>query len=101
MATYKIGDPKGMDVIKRNVAFYDKTREILTRRCRVPDCNYVISSLEESFGVPEVGSVCSLCYYMYQALQSPGLKRPFYFLNLHEQWMKDKDDWKRRDRLGL
>ena len=98
---WKLGEPGATEVIIRNVAFYDKIRTILTRRCRAPGCGYVISSIEESYGVPEYGSVCHVCYEMYQALQSPRLKNLFYFMNLHEQWKKEKDDWRRRDRLGL
>jgi hypothetical protein len=104
---WKIGEPGSIEVIKANVAFYDKVRTILTRRCKAPDCGYVISSIEESFAVPGVGSVCGVCYHMYEALTGtriydlPGLKNPYYFRNLHEQWAIEKSDPKRRDRLGL
>jgi hypothetical protein len=105
---WKIGEPGAIEVIKRNVAYYDKMRRILIRRCRAPNCGYVISEkIEESFAVPGVGSVCGVCYHMYEALTGtriydlPGLKNPYYFRNLHEQWVMEKSDPKRRDRLGL
>lgn len=101
MKTWKIGDKGANEVIQANVAFYDKVRAVLSRRCKVPDCGYVISSLEESFSVPEYTLVCGVCYHMHEALQHPGLKNVFYFRNLHQDWKKDRDDPRRKDRLGL
>lgn len=104
---WKLGELGAAEIIKTNVAFYDKIRTILTRRCKAPDCGYVISALEESFTVPGVGSVCGVCYYMHEALLAgpqyglPGLKNPYYFRTLHEQWVREKSDPKRWDRLGL
>lgn len=88
-----------IEIMRRNLRAYDRVRTILTRRCKVPDCGYVISSLEESFAVPKIGEVCGVCYHMFQALQSPGLRLKWYFFNLHEEW--EKDQTKRRDRMGL
>jgi len=98
---WKLGEFGADIVVKANVAFYDKIRTILTRRCKAPDCGYVISALEDSFAVPGVGSVCGACYHMYEALSSPSLKNPYYFRMLHEQWVREKSDPKRWDRLGL
>jgi rubredoxin len=104
---WKIGESGATEVIKANVAFYDKMRRILTRRCKAPDCGYVISAADESFALPGIGSVCGVCYFMYEALMGipsyglPGLKNPYYFRSLHEQWVMEKSDPKRRDRLGL
>lgn len=98
---WKKGDPGAEQVMKDNVAFYDKVRSILTRRCKVPDCGYTISSIENSYSVMGVGEVCGVCYWMDFALQSPGLKNIFYFKRLHDQWVADNNDKNRRDRLGL
>lgn len=98
---WKIGDPGAEQVMKDNVAFYDKVRSILSRRCKAPGCGYVLSSIEQSFSIIGIGEVCGVCYWMDFALQSPGLKNIFYFKRLHDQWESDKNDKNRRDRLGL
>ena len=102
---WKIGEPGAEEVIKQNVAYYDKMRRILISRCRAPNCGYVVSAkVEERFAVPGVGSVCGVCYYMYEALtgmrmyELPGLKNPYYFHNLHEQWVREKSEPKRWER---
>lgn len=87
--TWRLGSPGVEAVMRTNCAFYDKVRTILTRRCKVPDCGYVISSIEECFSLPEIGDVCALCYHMYQALSNPGLKNPFYFKQHHAAWVKE------------
>lgn len=88
---WKLTDPEAQRVMKENVAVYDKLRTILSRRCPVPDCGYMLTSVEgfESYGLPGYGDVCALCYHMYHALQGPGMKSPFYFRQLHDQWLKD------------
>lgn len=99
---WKLTDPEAQAVMKRNCAVYDKLQEILSRRCQAPLCNYMLSSMQaEQFGVPGFGDVCALCYYMYQALQSPDMKNKFYFRQLHEQWVKDNTPEKPRwEKLG-
>ena len=98
---WKLGESGAQEIILKNVRFYDKIRTILTHRCKAPNCGYMISALEDSFAVPGIGSVCGVCYHMYEALLSPGLKNPYYFRALHEQWAREKSDPKRWDRLGL
>lgn len=91
------------ETIRRNLVFYDRVRHTLERRCRVPDCNYVVSSRQEDpdYALPEFASVCGACFYMHEALQHPKLKNIFYFRRLHEAWKKEMNDPKRNDRLGI
>ena len=92
-----------LDIIKRNVGFYDRVRGILSRRCKVPDCGYTISSRGEegSFALPEFPEVCELCFHMHYALQSADMRNKYYFRNLHDEWRREQNDPKRKDRLGL
>jgi hypothetical protein len=102
---WKLSDPEAQEIMRENCAFYDKIRGILSKRCAVPDCDYVISSLrveESDFVLPGFGNVCGLCFYMHYALQHPGLRDIYYFRKHHEQWMKDNEgNQKGRDRMGL
>jgi hypothetical protein len=104
---WKLDDPEAQKAMIENCAFYDKIRDIFPKRCAVPDCGYVLSSLrtEEGGGefvLPGFGNVCGLCFYMHYALQHPGLKDVFYFRKHHEQWLKDNEgNQKGRDRMGL
>lgn len=99
---YKITDPEADAIIQKNCKVYDKIRAVLSRRCKAPDCGYMISSLEESFGVPDFGEVCGVCFHMYHALQSPFLSNKFYFRDHHDQWKKELAEFKAmRRRLGL
>ena len=98
---WKLGEPGAAEVILKNVADYDRVRGILPRRCKVPDCGYVIANLtgQEMLELPEFGPVCGVCYYMHSALQSIGLKSPYYFRNLHQEWKREQKEG--RGRMGL
>jgi hypothetical protein len=98
---WKFDDPAAAKVIAKNVADYDKMRTVLPRRCKVPDCGYVIAALtgNEIYELPEFGMVCGVCYHMHTALQAPGLKNIYYFRHLHEAWKRERDQG--RGRMGL
>lgn len=88
--------------IKSNLVTHDYIRTVLSRRCGVKDCRFVIKSTKESFALPHFSDVCEVCYHMWYALKSPALKNMDYFVQLHDKWQKDIDDSQRkRDRLGL
>lgn len=98
----KITDPQADAIIRENCKVYDRIRAILSKRCGAPDCGYMLSSLEESFAVPDFGAVCGVCYHMYHALQAPGLANKFYFRQLHDQWKEEIKEFRAtRRRLGL
>ncbi len=100
-----------------NVYECDRLRRILSSRCRI--CDYVLSRDERAvrelvFICNEADcdcknmygaishQVCNLCYDMFHALYiNYGLKIANYFKNLDEKDKKDREDPRRRDRLGL
>ncbi len=78
-------------LMKANLATHDYARTILTRRCGVEDCRFVIKSTKESLALPHFSDVCEVCYYMWHALKNSLLKNANYFIQLHDQWKKDND----------
>lgn len=100
---WRVWSTEEIEIMKRNCAFYDKIRGILSRRCKLPDCGFVVSSRagDPIFSLPDFADVCEVCFTMHTALQHPGLKSIFYFRNLHQEWKREQNDPKRRDRLGL
>lgn len=99
----KLGTPEADDIMKSNVAFYEKAREIMKRRCK--NCDYVIGTMPTAtFEVPGLGEVCDACHDIYRSLTGPHLKDVMYFRNLHTDWVKENDPaeiQRRKDRLGL
>jgi hypothetical protein len=98
---WKFDDPEATKVIAKNVADYDRMRMILPRRCKVPDCGYVIAALtgQDIFELPDFGPVCGVCYHMHAALQAPGLKNIYYFRWAHDAWKRSQNEG--RGRMGL
>lgn len=89
-------------IMQANLAHHDRVRSILNRRCGVSDCRFVIHGGEkESFALPHFSDVCEACYYMFYALKSPRLKNANYFIELHDKWVKERNDPNKRDRLGM
>jgi hypothetical protein len=100
-----------------NVYECDRVRRVLIARCRI--CNFVISRDEKAvreiaFVCDDPGCdckkmygpishrVCNCCYDMFHALYvNYGLKNMNYFRALDEKDKAERDDPKRRDRLGL
>jgi hypothetical protein len=101
----KLGTPEAEEIMKSNVAYYDKARQIMQRRCKAPDCDYVIGTMPSgTFEVPGLGEVCDLCHDVYKSLTGPHLKNVMYFRNLHAEWVKENDPaeiQRRKDRLGF
>ena len=86
-----------------NLAHYDRVRSILSRRCGVPDCRFTVCGTKdnEGYALPNFSDVCDACYHMYYALKNPRLKNGNYFLELHNKWVRERDDPNKKDRLGL
>ena len=100
-----------------NVYEWDRLRRILSARCII--CGFVVSSDEKH--VKELvfkcdntqcnchkmygaisHRVCDMCYHMFHALYANyGLKNMNYFKVIDEKEKSERDDPKRRDRLGL
>ena len=98
----RVWTEKEIQTMQSNLATYDKLREILRRRCA--GCDYVLSSIQECLRLPFIGDVCDTCFHMHEALQHSGLKKFYYFRDLHQEWLKSQDSEeqkRRRDKLGL
>lgn len=104
-------------IVFTNVCEYDRVRRVLFARCRI--CDHVISRDERAvrevvficddphceckkmYGAPS-HRVCNLCYDMFHSLYvNYGLKNMNYFKAIDEKEKKEKDDPKKRDRLGM
>src|SRR5260370_11011417 len=97
----RIWTKQEINTMHNNLILHDGLRKIYDRRCRVPDCQFVIGPEKENFALPDFHNVCEICYHMYYALTNIMLRNTRYFANLHDQWKRDHDDPKRGDRLGL
>lgn len=104
-------------VVYINLVEHDRIHRVLMARCKI--CGYVVSrdekAVKEAIFIcdkPDCDckkmygaishQVCNLCYDMFRALYvNYGMGNMNYFKNIDEKEKKEREDPKRKDRLGL